>query len=142
MKFRICVHPGKCNAPNGSIQFPPFPTKVLRGASGPRLTLEVLSAVFTRSCALAPFRHYFRFTPGHEWCRLGDRFKAFEAYFDSNDHAVQPFESGASGARAVDVMDGVFALKGCIIGTKRAQAEDSEGKAEDEIVVTASSEAS
>ena len=88
MKFRICVHPGKCNAPNGSIQFPPYPTKVLRGASGPRLTLEVLSAVFTRSCALAPkainlkaftnrhFRDRWQILAGNEGDQVGCKLKS------------------------------------------------------------------
>jgi len=45
-------------------------------------------------------------------------------------------------ARAVGVLDGVFALKSGKIDTKRAQAEDSEGKAKDEVAVTTSSDAS
>ena len=45
-------------------------------------------------------------------------------------------------ARAVGVLDRDFALKSCKIATKRAQAEDSEGKSEDEVGVTSSSEAS
>ena len=80
----------------------------------------------------------FCFTPRDEWCRLGDRFKAFGPYFDLRYSLLNPEHP----ARAVGFLDGFFALTSGKMNTQRAQVEDSERKANDEALVTASSKAS